>query len=331
MNYQKAISQIVKASDQHKGDSQNFKYSFLIGAGASVSSHLPDGTTLCEEVLNTYDDIKREDIPKTQARLGVNRYQAIFNELRQVLHDSNISEFVRDMILDNARRPAPDFRWIINNCYSTLANILLEKPGFSRAVFTTNFDPLMYYSFIQDWNTEPVLIRHPEELVTMLPKQAFKNFPSLIYLHGYWQNHDQYHEPGQLQSYISEWGAMLNDWLDQGLIVIGYSGSEESIALEWIKKVLNNSKSVWWGVYTPAGNIDHSYCSEIESKIGSHNGNLNFFPIPDADQFALDLGSALDLDKPKQIIALNSVFDWFRPNSPDAFCQWSRLGNGVCR
>jgi hypothetical protein len=324
LNYQEAVYRIAQKSEGNK-DGAGFLYAFLIGAGASVSSHIPDGKTMSESFQEKYKIHDCSIQENRQTHKGMTGYQSSLHLVREKTHDKFISQYIREMILSNARRPKPDYRWIINNCYNTLANILIECPYFSRTVFTTNFDPLLYYAFIQNWNTEPVLIRHYEELETMLPKEVYDEFPCLIYLHGYWQNHQLYLEPTQLETYADEWASRLTGWLQHDIIVIGYSGLEDSIALHWLNKCLDRGRTVWWCLYSPSGLRDMDSCHSIEKKLETRRGYLHFFPIRSADQFALDLGKKLGLTQAKDISCVSSIFSWFYPNSIRHFANGASL------
>jgi hypothetical protein len=147
--YENAIKRIVNRSrGAEKAGKPNFQYIFLVGAGASISSNIPDALTMCCNIQKSYE-IKEEDILK-YINQDITRYQATFRAAMDKSDNRFISRLVRDQI-QNARRPSPDYRWIINNFYNTIAEILIFKTYFSRVVITTNFDPLIYYAFIQNW------------------------------------------------------------------------------------------------------------------------------------------------------------------------------------
>jgi len=243
------------------------EYIFLIGAGASVASHIPDGGAMCKEILaNTLIDFRLENanLPfekrisvfeqMVQQFLdqGMTKYQSIMCAVRNSKDESWIARYIRQLILTNARRPKPDNRWIINNCYNVLANIISNRIRFSRMIITTNFDPLIYYAFIQNWDTEPVLIRSHNELFSMQPEQVKEFFPCLIFLHGYWHNHQVYNDPKQYESHRDKWiNALSTSWINNDVIVIGYSGLEDNIAQKWLSACLKEGRTVWWCLYRP--------------------------------------------------------------------------------
>ena len=321
MDYQEAIKAIAAGAKDLP--EIGFRNSFLIGAGASVSSHIPDGETISQELQREYK-FGQEEIEKNRIE-GMTNYQAVMNYAKEIEGEKFISKFIRNMILINAKRPKPDNRWIINNCYNVLANILVERKDISRAVFTTNFDPLLYYAFIQNWNTEPILIRHSDEMTTMVPRQVLNEFPCLIYLHGYWQNHYQYHDIEQLDHYIELWADRLTQWLENDLIVIGYSGLEDSIAMQWIGQCLENGRNVWWCIYNPNGEKLIEKENEITNKLGADGTNLHFISIKNADQFALDLGVELGMQQAIDVHRANQVLPWFYPNDISEFANGSDL------
>jgi hypothetical protein len=324
MDYLDCINSIIeKAKYREKEKKRGAEYVFLIGAGASVSSHIPDGQTMCNNLQDKYK-IDKEMIKKLNVK-GDTNYQVILGAIRSITNESFISETIRELI-KKARRSEPDGRWIINNCYNILAGILTEKIHFSRTVFTTNFDPLLYYAFIQNWNIEPILIRHYKELETMRPKDVEEEFPCLIYLHGYWQNHQLYHEPEQFNEYGSEWvNRLLLSWVGHDVIVIGYSGLEDNIALKWLKECLEKGQTVWWCIYCPDGVLRDDQTNPIREKLNVLGKRLKFIPIKSADQFSLDLGKAIGITHAIEISCVNNIFEWFKPNSISHFSNGAEL------
>jgi len=326
LRYEDAILRLARKAQGRRTHGSGFQYVFLVGAGASVSSHIPDGRTMCDQLRSKYP-VTDDEIDKFE-RMGMTRYQATLRAIRDTLDDKFISRYIREMILNNARRPEPDGRWIVNNFYDTLANILAEKSYFCRVALTTNFDPLLYYAFIQNRNTEPVLIRHFEELESMRPREVYEEFPCLMYLHGYWQNHQLYNDPSQLGTYAAQWVEGLSQLLlEHDVIVVGYSGLEDSIALEWIRKCLQRGRDVFWCVHSPDGYLDNARVAQIlakltiDSKLPLDRQNLKFAPIPNADRAALDLGKALGLPRATQLATLHDVFPWFSPAGMSVFAN----------
>lgn len=330
LSYEKAIAKLTRKAQGRRAHGSGFQYVFLVGAGASVSSHIPDGRTMCDQLRRRYP-VTDEEIDRFE-RLGMTRYQATLRAIRDTLDDKFISRYIREMILTNARRPEPDGRWIVNNFYDTLANILTEKGHFCRVALTTNFDPLLYYAFIQNWNTEPVLIRHFEELESMRPREVYEEFPCLMYLHGYWQNHQLYNDPSLLGTYAARWVEGLSQLLlEHDIIVVGYSGLEDSIALEWIRKCLQRNRDVFWCVHSPEGYLDNGRVAQIlakltlESKLPLDGPNLKFVPISSADRTALDIGKALELPRATQLATLHDVFPWFSPAGMSVFANGGKV------
>lgn len=323
MDYHESINSIIEKVKYREKRKKGSQYIFLLGAGASVSSHIPDGQTMCTNLQKEYQ-IDKERV-KVYKAMGLTDYQAILGAIRDITDDEFISETIRELI-KKARRPEPDGRWIINNCYNILASILTEKIHFSRTVFTTNFDPLLYYAFIQNWNIEPILIRHYKELESMRPKDVYEEFPCLIYLHGYWQNHQLYHEPRQFKKYGDEWvNRLLLSWVGHDIIVIGYSGLEDSIALKWLRTCLESGKMIWWCVYCPDGILKDKQTKPIRDKLNVSGESLKFIPIKSADQFSLDLGKEIGITHAIEISCVNTIFEWFKPNSISHFSNGAEL------
>jgi hypothetical protein len=174
---------------------------------------------------------------------------------------------------------------------------------------------------------EPILIRHYEEIISMRPHEVLDEFPSIIYLHGYWQNHWLYHEPKRLKEYSEKWITALSlIYPSHDVIVVGYSGLEDSIALRWLKECLKNDSTVWWGIHSPTGILDDTKVNAVHKRFdGCNTTNLIFFPIKSADQFALDLGKSLGLEQASKIHCINQIFSWFKPSRIDQFSSGAKL------
>lgn len=99
---------------------------------------------------------------------------------------SEQSETIRGVIYP-AKSTVTD-RWVSNYCYLTLTKIWKKYVKSTRILLTTNFDPILFHTLVQN-NIEPKLIRHGEEVKTMDGMNTI-DFPSIMYLHGLWQNHE---------------------------------------------------------------------------------------------------------------------------------------------
>ena len=304
---------------------QDFRYIFLIGAGASFSSDIPGGLQISESFMSEYN-ITEEMIEKEIAKdPNLSRYQAVLRIVQEGESAEHVSEHIRNFIL-KARRPEPDFRWKINSCYNGIASIIVNRKYFSRVAFTTNFDPLLHYAFIQNFYSEPVLIRHSQEIENnSFPKGIEKDFPVLMYLHGYWQNHHLFHDATQFQNFHDTWIKLLTkEWNSNHVIVLGYSGLENSIATKWLKNCLSQPSDikVWWCYYCAnemLSNDDQNKMEKIRSNLNCYDQRLEFILIKSADQFILDLGSRLDIEYCKNISCVNKIFDWFYPSDISKF------------
>ncbi len=324
------MSEIEEIVDRHNRRTvlNHPSFVFLIGAGASVTSHIPDGATVLKGLKKKYK-FSHEVVDEYRDKLRMTEYQATMYAIRN--HSANgafeISDYIRMLIEKNARRRAPDNRWIINNCHEVVAGILVHKPDFARAAITTNFDPLLNYALLQQWNTEPLLIRHYDEVESMKPAALQHRFPVLLHIHGYWQNHEVYNDPVQFAEWMSQWNAALEQSWPSDVIVIGYSGQEDSIAMEWLRCCVRYGRTVWWCRYAPGGRLreflsDEDIVANLANNrisTGRVRSQVEFIPIEGADQFALQLGTALSVPGAKDMKGIADVFPWFKPSEVSAF------------
>lgn len=93
--YENAISRIVKRSTGAESVGTDFQYIFLDGAGASVSSNIPDTPTICRNIQEIYkiEETEISDFMKQESRTI---YQATFRAAMEKSDNNFISRFVRD-------------------------------------------------------------------------------------------------------------------------------------------------------------------------------------------------------------------------------------------
>lgn len=277
-------------------DASAIGYLFLLGAGASYTCDIPLAKHMVTDLTKTLKKEGRWDEPKGQED-KVRDYQWVmsrFNVKEQI-------DIVRRYI-EYAR--ATDGRWKLNHCYLVLSEIWKMYPQYRRTLLTTNFDPLFHYALLEQ-NIEAKIIRYFSEMKHMQPFDTEK-FPTIIYLHGYWQNHHLYNDISSWRKYRGQWVDVLLGPLQKvGLVVLGYSGHPEDLVMKTLLQARKQYDRIAGDIY---------WCHLEETQISNDTyvvldklGNVVAVPIRDADSFMLQIGEALRLPEIMKISAFASV------------------------
>ncbi len=279
---------------------------FMFGAGASYSCGIPLGYEIIPRAKTEAIRLKRswkEPAPKK----GWSFYEQAMSQLPRESQMRLVQEFISDARLR-------DGRWRLNHAYLTLAEIwrnsgeevIPDQKGkerrFSklpRVLMTTNFDPLFHFALLERNVEEPKLIRHPSELAYMSPFET-QVFPTIIHMHGYWQNHYVYQEPKEWEQYGGRFVEPLAmQILNYGLVVVGYAGVDDDVFSKIFKKLQNAGQTMFGDVYWC---YRHTDGMPIQTYDELRNfTNIKFIPISDADSFMRHIGVRLDLDEIKLI------------------------------
>ena len=178
--------------------------------------------------------------------------------------------------------------------YTYLANII--SAGYIGNILTTNFDRLIERSLYQA-ELEPMVVNHQSDLEEF----SIENKINVIKLHGDYLYDNIANIETETKSLSENMKTKLQATLEnRGLIIIGYSGNDESIKsllTELIREEKFLTYGLYWGIRKETeinGNME-----EIIS-LASEKGS-NFFKIPCAGQFFIDLNTNLDLGIPSII------------------------------
>ncbi|MFL0683235.1 MAG: SIR2 family protein [Algoriphagus aquaeductus] len=278
----------------------NQSFDLLLGAGASISSGIPSGSDLVwhfkREILSSsgkingkkFQDLKIEDnkkiIQSYFAEKGeshiVNPYSHYFNECYPdpLVRKDFLTSLVRD------KKPSVGFM-----CLSAMIEQLKIN-----TVWTTNFDDLIEKA-INGLNYKSCQIVSPDNASTV---QQFKtDIPTVVKLHGDFrydplQNTDE--ELQKLEESLHQY--FLDASTKRGLLVVGYSGSDESV-LQTIEKALEKPNAfpkglIWCIPKDVSPNERLTQLIEIANKQNQRSG---FMTIDSFDYFLHELYKICDL------------------------------------
>lgn len=208
-------------------DSRNTKtpnYSFLLGAGASVSSGISCGRALTEEWKEeiwrdhpSFDQYNSAEDFFEKEKLGwydpSNAYSSLFENRYDLQRHRRM--FVERQVAD--KTPSIGYAYLVK---------LIEN-GFFNTVFTTNFDDLLNEAFYRYSILRPIICAHDSSIsgVTITSSR-----PKIIKLHGDYLFENIKTTLRETDSLEFNMRMKFQEFAkDFGLIVVGYSGQDHSI------------------------------------------------------------------------------------------------------
>lgn len=272
----------------------NHSFDLLLGAGASVSSGIPSGSDLVwhfkREILNSsgkinnkqFHDLKIEDNKKIiQSYFDMKGDNNIANPysyyFAQCYPDPLVrKEFLTGLVRD--KKPSIGF----------LCLAAMVEQCKINTVWTTNFDDLIEKA-INGLNYTSCQIVSPENAASV---QNFKeDIPTVVKLHGDFRYDPLQNTDEELQKLEENLHQYFVDALTKrGLLVVGYSGSDESV-LKSLEKVLEKDnafpKGLIWCI--PKGVTPNERLIQLIEKANAQNQRSGFIIIDSFDYFMHEL------------------------------------------
>lgn len=282
----------------------NQSFDLLLGAGASISSGIPSGSDLVwhfkRELLSIsgkingkkFQDLKIEDNKKIIQSYFEEEDVKVSNAYSYYFEKCYPDPLVRQEFLTNmVRDKKPSIGFM---CLSALVE---EKK--INTVWTTNFDDLIEKS-ITALNFLSCQVVSPDNARTV---QNFRSdIPTVVKLHGDFrydalQNTDA--ELQQLENNLHNY--FLQASTQRGLLVVGYSGSDESV-LRMLEKALESPnafpKGLIWCI--PKDVTPSERLANLIEMANLQNQRSGFMEIDSFDYFLHELYTVCEL-KSKQI------------------------------
>ncbi len=257
-------------------ESEETRFCFLIGAGASRSSGIKTGWELSEEWhQDLKEDLDEEEFLKWKNEIELDEenigayYPQLYQKRYEVSPEIGYEEFKK--LMENID---PGIGYVI------LAQILAEERH--NFVITTNFDYLIEDSVRLYTATKPFSAGH-ETLAEFISSQTER--PTIIKVHRDLFLHP-FNDDKETQKLKEEWERALKPILRNfNLLVIGYGGNDGSL-MDYLSNIhAQERKAVYWCIRNE---------KELNHKI---NGLLDskdcVVTIDGFDELMLDLGGAL--------------------------------------
>jgi hypothetical protein len=278
----------------------NHSFDIFIGSGASLSSGIPTGGDLIwhfkREILNSkgiingkkFADLKIEDNKKViQSFFDQRGDEIIKNPYSHYFEECYPDPLVRkDFLTELVRDKKPSIGFL---CLGAL----VEGKKFN-IVWTSNFDDLIEKA-INALNYRSCQIVSPDNASSV--KQFRTDIPTIVKLHGDFRYDPLQNTEKELQVLeASLHNTFLNASQNRGLLVVGYSGSDDSI-MYTIEKSLESPnafpKGLIWCI--PKGFLPNKKLLELIEYANKQNNRSGFLEIDSFDYFLHELYRTCEL------------------------------------
>lgn len=291
---QKQLVKIFK--DIKRLNSEEIRFCFLLGAGASQSSGIPTGWELSKRWYeNLKEDLNNEELSNWENNIQFDEknigefYPHLFKKRYESSPKIGFEEFKKYM-----DKSEPGLGYVILS--QVLAN---EKHNF---VITTNFDHLVEDAVRTYTDYRPFSVGH-ESLAMYISPQTER--PTIIKVHRDLFHHP-FNEDENTKSLKEEWRKALQPILNNfNLLVIGYGGNDGSL-MDYLNKIKAiDRRPIYWCIRK---NKDMS--SKVSTLLTKNDYLIS---INNFDDLMYDLNEVLEykilnnLDKPNDHILISNA------------------------
>ena len=307
----------------------NGSLDFFLGAGASVQAGIPSGWALIWEFKRTLycqaNKIKEEKFKDLESERNRNTIQSYFN--LQSGYPALYSPEEYSFYFEKCHPNAMDRKFFMQR------KILNIKPSIghkclgalydaikTNLLWTTNFDELVENGIKSVSNTLSI------EVLSEDNKHQIDNlnqYPRVVKLHGdyrYDKLQNTTDELKGLQANLLDYFSKMSN--SKGLIIVGYSGSDDSI-MSALEKCLKNDNPFPYGLYwcIRKGQIPNERVAKVLADINIleeklHKKKLSgFVEIEGFDEFLYDIYSICNLAHPEIENIARNLFEKRKPFS----------------
>ena len=251
--------------------SENRKFCFIIGAGASKSAGISTGAELAERWYNEIEQrYEKADVETWEKDIQLNRnnlansYGSIY---RKRFENDKTSGY--EFLVEEMQGINPTFGHII------LAQILSKD--FGHCVITTNFDSLVESAVYQYTDKTPLVCGHESLSGYARPS---KLHPLIVKIHRDLLL-DPKSDPDEIKKLDEAWEEPLDTIFSTHIpIVIGYGGNDGSL-MSYLTDMKKTSNLFW------CGRDENKLSDEIKKTVETHDGS--FVKIEGFDEIMFEL------------------------------------------
>lgn len=281
---------------------------FFLGSGCSVSAGIPTGNQLIWELKrNIYcssTKTKEEVFNDLGLRANQEKIQSYFDQLSDSPKYGSNSEY--SYYFEKCYPQAVHRKMFLKermlNKEPTLGHLclgsLIENKKVSR-VFTTNFDDLIEKGILTH-SSSCSYVKYSEDNKSF-PDESNANLPWIMKLHGDYLYDSLANTENELKSLEERFHSYLQNYAKKGgLILVGYSGSEESI-LGCLENILSFENPFPNGFYWAVrkGEKVNDRVEKLIEAISSKNALTGIVEIESFDEFCFDLADTCRLTTPQ--------------------------------
>ena len=277
---------------------KNNSFDLFLGSGASTTSGISSGKDLVlhfkKEILSSQNQLNNNAVYDLKIEANQKKIESFFDDtnitnpyahyFQQCYPDSNVRQ---DFLTNIMRDKKPSIGFL---CTAAL----IEKNKFNT-IWTTNFDDLIEKA-INTLNHKSCAIVSPENAASV--KNYQDDIPQIIKLHGDFRYDSLQNTQEELQKLEDNlYQYFVSAMQKKGLLVVGYSGSDESI-IKTLRKILEESnpfpKGLIWCI--PRGITPNNELQEIINLANQKNGKSGFMEIDTFDYFLYELYSMCEIN-----------------------------------
>jgi hypothetical protein len=271
--------------------------SIFLGAGSSVQAGVPSGgqlvwhfkrTIFCQET-KTHED-KFKDLESERNRTIIQEHFDLKGGYPDQYSKDEYSFYFEKCYPESIDRKF-FLQSKVNNIKPSIGHLCLGslvESGKVQIIWTTNFDELI------ESGVKAVNSAFSFELVSSESKgqlESLNTYARIVKLHGDYRYDKLQNTNAELKSLESEFQKYLNKVsLEKGMIINGYSGSDESI-MSSLESLLIDAKPFPYGLYwcVRKGQKPNTRVIEFVESVRSKTGLAGFIEIDNFDSFLYDL------------------------------------------
>ncbi|MCU4752618.1 SIR2 family protein [Halobacteria archaeon AArc-curdl1] len=250
-------------------------YALLVGSGISRGAEIPTGWDVIEDLIRKVAEAEGED-PEPEP---TEWYREEYGEKPQydaLLEQLAPSKEDRQALLKSYFEPTDEERQKgIKTPSQAHKNIAwLVKHGYIKVIVTTNFDRLLEQA-LKERGVTPTVIAKPSDAEGVAPLAHEEAV--ILKVNGDYKASTLKNTADELENYDPEIERLIEQVLDEyGLIVCGWSGTNDSALRDLILSAKNRRYSMYWTA--------HSSLDETAEKLVEHRDG-NAISIDGADSF----------------------------------------------
>jgi hypothetical protein len=253
---------------------------FLFGAAFSQitdGAGIPnvDGVLKFIEDFADENDLLDEYVESSQAFTSKDKYQESFNLIAGLCGQDAINEIILRVVKSNADEQGK--QRIPQSVKDFVTGVKNEKIPVNN-IITTNFDTLLE----EEFTNQGISVNSFSVVAdTQLYDEVNGNI-NIIHLHGVWEKGDSMHTTSQLLSNRERIEASLQNLIsDQTIVIMGYSGWEDSFTRSLASTVINNQSKyeLLWCFFESIDAVIEKQQVELFNKLRDAitRGRIQFF------------------------------------------------------